>query len=114
MSHEGKRLNIQVAFVHGNERKGRASQLTIPDQDLSVKDVRAYLIRCFNQEDGTEKDQKAIRDLLEACGIGRDSLESDPIEVRENLSGCFMEKDTPNWPVLERMHFLFLHHEPLK
>jgi len=104
-----KRLKIQVAFVHGREYKGRASQLTVPDCDMSVKDLRGYLLRCFQCEDGTSEDQETMNTLLEKCGINVDSLKNDPIEIRESISGCFMEKDTPNWPVMNRMHVLFLH-----
>lgn len=108
-----KRLNIQVAFVHGREYKGRASQLTVPANDMSVKDVRGYLLKCVTGEDGTRDDQEKIKHLLKTCGIDEESIKNDPIQIRESISGTFMEKDIPSWPILERMHVLFLHPAPL-
>ena len=109
----GERIEIQVALVHGREFSGRASRLTVPRCDMSVKDLREYLLKCARGEDGTSDDQNKIKHLLETCGVDEESIKSDPIQIRESISGTFMEKDIPNWPVLDRMHVLFLHPTPL-
>lgn len=108
-------VNIQVAFVRGSERKGRASQITVPaERDMSVKHVREYILKVAKGEDGTEKDQEAIKLLVEKSGVNLKSISEDPIQIIQAIMGTFMETEIPNCPIVERIHVLFLHPQPIQ
>ncbi len=108
-------ININVAFVHGQERKGRVSQITVPTaRDMSVKDVREYILKCTNGEDGTVKDQGALKILIEQAGVNIESIENDPIQIIQDIMGVFGEKDIPNCPITAGTHVLFLHSTPIQ
>ena len=110
-----KVINIQVAFVHALDRKGRASQITVPaERNMSVKDVREYILKCARGEDGFEKDQEAIRLLVEKSGVGLESISTDPIQIIQTIMGTFGETELPNCPIVERTHVLFLHPQPIQ
>lgn len=108
-------VNIQVAFVYGSEREGRASQITVPaERDMSVKDVRDYILKVAKGEDGTVEDQETIKLLVEKSGVSLESINEDPIQIIQAITGTFMEEDISNCPIVERTHVLFLHPQPIQ
>jgi hypothetical protein len=110
-----KIINIQVAFVHGKERRGMEFHITVPaKRDMSVKDVRGYILKCAKGEDGTRKNHEAISILIEKSGVDVDSIGSDPIQIKMPIVGEFMETEVPNCPIVERTHVLFLHPKPIR
>lgn len=108
-----ERINIQVAFVHGPEYRGRASQLTVPNVDMSIRDIRKYLLGCLQNIAGTENDREIINHLMEECRVTKKDIERDPIQIRHSVMGIFMETELPSLPILEKTHVLFIHPTPL-
>lgn len=107
-------VNISVAFVHGPKRAGRVTRITVPaERDMSVKDVREYILKCAKGEDGTENDREAVTILVEKSGVGIESLSTDPIQIIQAVMGTFMEADLPNCPIVEDTSVLFMHSEPI-
>jgi hypothetical protein len=106
-------LNIQVAFVYGDEMSGKCIQLTTPDSDMSVKHIREYLLKCAQGTDGIPHDQEQVKRLLDDCGLDVESIKNDPIQIRQNIMGVFMETELPNCPIVERTHVIFIHPKPV-